>query len=377
MTGHCVVAKLSALCVLTVGLAAFAVDPPHWSHTYNYGTATSTTQRIGCTTAGVDKGCHDGHNALGGTLTNAAANANLCQSCHAATLQAAGKPVASGDMASTTNSTGIHHAFGVACINAGLGTAVPGAALAPYVTGFGGQVVCSTCHDQHTGANKSGTQRLLTPQRILGTGTGTIAATATATASPKAYLIEIVAGGSSTTATFRISNDNGVSWWGWTNPNWVAYAANPRTANTTPVALNDGANLSISFTGGAGTFVANDRYYLYVSYPFLRAVMDSGDNTTGAKFCRDCHGAWTMDHTNLEDGDGTKVMGHPVGIVLNANTRGYDRAAPLDGNGQAQAGDKDGNPSNDLKLDSGNRIQCYTCHGLHYADSNTTTVDGP
>lgn len=380
MTGRIIRRAFLGFLTASLTLAAAAVDPPHWSHTYNYGTATSTTQAIGCTTTGADKGCHDGHSALGGVLTNSLANANLCQSCHAATLQAAGKPVNSTDMASTANATGIHHAFGVACANPAAGSAVPaaGSALRGYVTGYGNQVVCSTCHDQHSGATKSGAQTVKAPQRVLGSGTGTLAIGAvTATASPKGYLIEIVAGGSATTATYRISNDNGVSWWGWNGSAWVAYASNPRTANTAAQALNDGANVTVTFTGGAGTFVAGNRYYFYVSYPFLRVALDSGDNTAGTKFCRDCHGAWTMDHTNLEDTDGTKIMGHPVGVALNANARGYDRAAPLDGNGLAQAGDRDTNPSNDLKLDAGNRVQCTTCHGLHYADSNTTTVDGP
>ena len=62
---------------------------------------------------------------------------------------------------------------------------------------------------------------------------------------------------------------------------------------------------------------------------------------------------------------------------MNANGKGYDRAAPLDGDGTEQGVGDDGNPSNDLALDSGGRVQCLSCHGVHYADSNTLTVDGP
>jgi len=50
---------------------------------------------------------------------------------------------------------------------------------------------------------------------------------------------------------------------------------------------------------------------------------------------------------------------------------GYDRAAPLDGDG----GVDDGNDSNDLVLD-GVLVQCLSCHGVHFVDSNTLTVDG-
>ena len=71
-------------------------------------------------------------------------------------------------------------------------------------------------------------------------------------------------------------------------------------------------------------------------------------------------------------------MSHPVGIPLNANGAGYDRGVPLDGNGLPQGlPGADGNASNNLKLDSGNRIQCLTCHGVHYADGNTLSEDGP
>ncbi len=82
----------------------------------------------------------------------------------------------------------------------------------------------------------------------------------------------------------------------------------------------------------------------------------------------------------VENWDGN-LKSHPVGVALGANGRGYDRAAPLDGDGQAQgptgSADVDGNSSNDLQLDDTNLVQCLSCHGVHYADSNTLTVDGP
>jgi len=39
--------------------------------------------------------------------------------------------------------------------------------------------------------------------------------------------------------------------------------------------------------------------------------------------------------------------------------------------------DFDGNPSNDLAFDGSGNVQCLSCHGVHYADSNTLTVDAP
>ena len=48
-------------------------------------------------------------------------------------------------------------------------------------------------------------------------------------------------------------------------------------------------------------------------------------------------------------------------------------------NGQEHTGgaDFDGNPSNDLSFDANGNIHCLTCHGVHFADSNSTSVDGP
>ena len=84
-----------------------------------------------------------------------------------------------------------------------------------------------------------------------------------------------------------------------------------------------------------------------------------------------------MDHDTVRTYDGN-FKSHPVGVALDANGMGYDRSVPLDGNGAPQgAAGEDSNPTNDLLLDSGGFVQCLTCHGVHYVDSNTLTVDGP
>jgi hypothetical protein len=87
-----------------------------------------------------------------------------------------------------------------------------------------------------------------------------------------------------------------------------------------------------------------------------------------------------MTHTDVETWDDT-FKSHPIGVTLDANGQGYDRATPLDGNGLPQNGgastDVDGNPTNDLTVDAFGFVQCLSCHGVHYVDSNTLTVDGP
>ena len=124
---------------------------------------------------------------------------------------------------------------------------------------------------------------------------------------------------------------------------------------------------------GAGNYVVGERWEFSGSYPFLRAVLDSGDNASGTRFCRDCHSAWAQDHTATHTWDGT-MKSHPVGVALNANSGGYDRAVPLDANGVPQVGPGDGNPSNDLRLDAGGRVQCLSCHSPHFAPRNSSAV---
>ncbi|MEW6110057.1 MAG: cytochrome c3 family protein [Nitrospirota bacterium] len=109
------------------------------------------------------------------------------------------------------------------------------------------------------------------------------------------------------------------------------------------------------------------------------------------QMCEDCHYYRVQDHTRVEGGDagypanGTNVFSHPVGQTLNANSRGYDRAAPLDVNGSAQSGTRfatgaetpTDNTTNNLVVESTtNKVRCLTCHRVHYSDSNSFTVDG-
>ncbi|MBI5526946.1 MAG: hypothetical protein HY897_11480 [Deltaproteobacteria bacterium] len=104
---------------------------------------------------------------------------------------------------------------------------------------------------------------------------------------------------------------------------------------------------------------------------FLRTTGDGG------ALCAACHSSWVMDHTAAETWDNT-YKSHPVGVTLNANAKGYDRTAPLDANGAAQGSPgEDANPTNNLKLDSGGRVHCQSCHGMHYADGNALTEDKP
>ena len=173
-------------------------------------------------------------------------------------------------------------------------------------------------------------------------------------------MLHITQAGDQSTAEFRYSKDNGASWF-------------PTRAAGIDVLLDSGVTASF----GAGSYVVGERWELSAGWPFLRAALDTGDNGVGSEYCRDCHRTWVMDHNDVELYDGG-YKSHPVGVGLNANGQGYDRATPLDGNGADQGGGSaDANPTNDMTLDGAGNVQCLSCHGVHYADSNTRTVDTP
>lgn len=324
--------------------------------------------------------CHSGHKAAGQNLTSTTSNESLCTSCHNLAGTASRFPNERRYKSDLGGRLGSSHAWNVGATNANAGAGMPSnPQMAVRLTNS--NLLCSTCHNQHmntpaaVAAGSAGSQNQAAPVRIAGTGTGTMSYTATASAAAKGYVAEIIeSGGNAGTAKFRLSNDGGMTWFGWSGAAWVTYAAGNARLTGAGIQLNDGTNVIATF---AGTFVIGDRIRFYVGYPFLRAPLDSGNNTTGDKFCRDCHSAWAMDHVAVGTYDGS-MKSHPVGIPLNANGGGYDRAVPLDGNGVVQGlAGADLNGSNDLRLAGDSTLQCISCHGVHHADGNTNTVDNP
>ena len=353
-------ASTFAALLTLVATSAPAAEPPHWA---------SPSFQITCTLQ-----CHTVHGAPGGALTSSASNVNLCQSCHNPAGLANRLPVSDSEKA-LPGVRGTSHAFDVLAVNATLGTQAPlDTAMLQRV--MSGKIVCSTCHDQHAGGSANGgTPRISPAAKITDLGTtGTLASGGTPTGPASSwYLVEIAGVGTQATARFGYSKDNGTTWApaGCDPPN--ATTTNCLTASAAGVTLADG----VTATFGAGNFALHERWQFSASWPFLRHGLDSGDNTTGVKFCRDCHRGWVMDHTAVETWDGTEKS-HPVGVVLGVNGLGYDRAAPLDGNGALQGSvGRDTNAGNDYLLDAGGRLQCLSCHGIHRADSNTTTEDIP
>ena len=97
--------------------------------------------------------------------------------------------------------------------------------------------------------------------------------------------------------------------------------------------------------------------------PFLRL-----DNSADA-LCLDCHAPRDMASVRTYTGNS---LSHPVGVTLPATATYHNPPLDTDGNPQPS----DGNTTNDFQLNGG-VVRCTSCHGVHYTDSNSGTVDGP
>lgn len=345
-----------------------AQDPPHW---------VGTEITIDCTSQ-----CHVAHHAGPGVgLTQGESNVNLCLSCHNAAGLAQDFPLTIADQA-VPGTGGTSHAFNVAATQDFDGDTVDDV-LPPTDPEMalrlpGDEIICSTCHNQHSAeAARGGTPRVGSANQVTTLGsTGTLASGGTFSGAEGLwYLIEIQEGADEANATFCYSKDTGISWFpsGCTPPGETTDNLSADGGN--PVTLDNG----VSVTFGAGNYVAGERWEFSAAWPFLRADLDTAG--AGSVMCRDCHRNWDLQKTDIATWDGTPNS-HPVRQAYQAGTDGYYSDAPLDGNGNQQnaAGppDVDGNPSNDLALHGSNdEVQCLSCHGVHHVDSNTETVDGP
>jgi hypothetical protein len=365
-----VIGRWTVVIALALPASAWATDPPHWS---------STSIDIDCTSQ-----CHVLHQAEGTGLTANASNVNLCQSCHRPAGIAIDLQINDADKA-VPGVGGTSHAFDAAAVNSGLQTQLPtDTEMSARV--MNDNIVCSTCHDQHdTGAVFGGDSRISNARQVTSFGsTGAVVPGGTYTDTPGVwYLVEIAVAGDQDNAAFRYSKDNGTTWFpADCCPRIEGSCVAVDTANctpatgSTPVTLD--SNVEITFAAGNYSVASGfgDRWEFNAAWPFLRSTLGEG----GSAICAQCHQAWIMDHNAVELWNGGAYKSHPVGVALNANGEGYDRSVPLDGNGADQGGGGvDANATNDLLLfDSPNDlVECMTCHGVHYVDSNTLTVDGP
>ncbi len=335
-------------CCLVVGICSsllLASDPPHWS---------SNVMTMNCTNP-----CHVTHQASGASLSNSASNVNLCQSCHGPGGLASELPISTTDLAEPGNK-GTSHAFDRSMVNQDCGAQAPQNPEMQVRT-MGGNIVCSTCHNQHSAISSNrGTPRISSPQLLTSRGsTGTLSAGGTFDGERGSwYHVKILNPGTEATAEFQYRktlDENDWSVW-----------SSSQTAGV-GIALDNG----VTITFAAGSYELEEEWELYASWAFLRVPLDAGNNSGGDAFCRDCHRDWAMDHIAVRTYSAASPRSHPVGVALNANGRAYDRSVPLDADGSEQGAPGDGNNWNDLRLDSNNSVQCWTCHGVHFMPSRS------
>lgn len=328
--------------------------------------------------------CHRLHGATGSGLTNQPTNFDLCRSCHndPARTPAPGRlgmPWYTEDQAAP-GAAGHHHSWSGGTGNPAYGADPPQDASMLSRTG-GGRLQCSTCHDQHAagpGFAPGSRHTSVAPGAPQNPSGGPAGATLTLVSAgggalARGYRVYLPRAGE-----FVISHDAKLaspSWFNWNGTGWAAGTqagpGRPFAAGTDVAADDPAVTIRFSTAGTAGQY-----WDFYVSYPFLRTA------NAVDQMCEDCHRSRVQSHTRVEGGDvafpanGVNVFSHPVGVALDANGRGYDRAggALLDANGALQ-GTGDGNPSNDLKLASDSTVRCMTCHYPHGADSNSLSAD--
>jgi hypothetical protein len=332
-------------------------------------------------------------------LTSVQENAALCQSCHnPADANAGNFAMNDADMA-VPGVGGMHHAWAKLAKNDSLNTQLPTDSQmrlrvkcstdpCPDETTRTntGKIICSTCHNQHNGLQSSGgTPRIRPTKKVTDSGGGgTVTSSGTYTGSKGFwYWVEIVDTSSSDRFCWAKVDDIDKDpdpvaqkfdeWFpaGCDPPN---SALSPNLAASGTVALIQDGDDGVQVTFGGSGFVVGERWEFSASWPFLRDELNTGADSGGNTFCINCHAAWNM--TSASTWNGGSVKSHPIGVTIPGTAEDPFHSPPLDADGLAQGSSTDANETNDLQLFS-NEVECLTCHGIHFVDSNTNTVDGP
>lgn len=285
--------------------------------------------------------CHTLHNAAGDSLTNVAGNANLCMSCHVSGGVARKKPFSSSMQADIGALQTSHSWSGV---------------------------MPNLANDQGS-ANSYG---LRTDDQVsdtdLKTRLGKIGTCSNGIDHKKADC-ESIGKCSKTAFLDEVSCvANAGVWTPHTQAVWTASV----------VCSTCHAVMSQAKTPW-------DPSWTTVTKHFMRSNNDLN------QMCVDCHYYSVNTSNDVKVYDGTR-KNHPIVKNLTSDVSNPARfigAAPYEPNCKGAAcaqtgspryhqnGGSDTNTTNNIVFDAQGKIRCLSCHGVHYTDSNSTTVDQP
>lgn len=426
MKGVCFMSTMRIV-VIIIGLSLLIyVGPASAASAPHYGSLVTCTS------------CHTAHNAPGLSLTTVAGNPNLCMSCHfigglarsksfSSSMQPAGAFKTShswsGSMPNAANDQGNGNPYGLrtddqvvdANLKTQLGvygscsngtneitkascTSIGSCSNATYTT----QATCianGTCSNKTytTQANCVSHAGIWTPYvwtpHTPGTWTAKVVCSTchsvmVQTNAPWDPSATPSVGGTASGGSLTTLCDSSKSW---TLNEWAGYYV--RTPNTVAGSIQViGSNTAtcLTLTSGEtfGTAIAVGATYGIQAEGkhFMRANNDLN------QMCEDCHYYRTAGaYTDLKTYDGTKKS-HPVVKNIStdvANASLFVGTAPYEPNCKSsscaqagapryhQNGGTDTNTTNNIVLDANGKIRCLSCHGMHYTDSNSLTVDQP
>jgi predicted CXXCH cytochrome family protein len=228
------------------------------------------------TSISCSKGCHQLHQAAGGTLTAAAENVALCQSCHNGVGLASGLPINTPDSAVPGERGSC--TFGAPAVNAAYGAAMPSNPQM-LLRIMNNNVVCSGLPRPARGdAGHRRTPRVSPAKKITALGsTGVVSFRHV----QRIRLVprQIQTGGALATARFR-----------WSRQRHFLDGAAPLTA-ATATTLDSG----VAVTFGAGNYVVGSAGSSRL-LPVPPRCSRLGRQRERHPVCRDCHSAWAQDH---------------------------------------------------------------------------------
>lgn len=387
----------------------YAYDPPHsslWT--------TDSTKQIGCS-----GGCHGGS---GVSLTSQSSNSTLCTNCHAGGQPGQNFTLADSEQAwwVTANGTsgkwwdstsGSSHRWdrkmdaGTSPLWLTAGNSnnifglrtygdLPSSPVKTVYEKYGNVVVCSACHNQHyqTEAPWDGDSNADSGTASGGTGTDTLLDSTKTTWTTGQWndgYVRIISGACrGNVKQIKTSGTNAI------------------TIYATQVLTDSYAKRTAFATGIA----SGSKYRVMGSNDFLR--MQARWSTTGTELCIFCHYYRRANVSSdpksqrFQAWDGNK-RSHPINIrfssaqgetptsdsgrpgwtsffspaplepvsVFNGSTVARQASSSIYPYRYALNGGWDTNPTNNLMLDPNGNMMCMSCHGMHYRDSDSSTVD--